>query len=258
MKLYLKYFAIHLKSQMQYKVSFLLMTIGQFIMSFSIFLGIYFMMERFHQINGFTFQEVTLCFAVVLAAFTLAECFARGFDTFSTMIGNGEFDRILLRPRNIIFQVLSSKMEFTRIGRLLQAVVMLIYAVSACGVNWNFSKILTLILMILGGSILFSGLFTIYAALCFFTTEGLEFMNIFTDGGREFGRYPLSVYGEGILKFFTYVVPLAIFQYYPLLYILGRSTKAIYQFMPLFSILFLIPCYLLWRIGMRHYKSTGS
>lgn len=29
------------------------------------------------------------------------------------------------------------------------------------------------------------GLFIVYAALCFFTTEGLEVMNIFTDGGRE-------------------------------------------------------------------------
>lgn len=258
MRLYGKYFAIHLKSQMQYKASFLLMTLGQFIMSFSMFLGIYFMMGQFHQIDGFTFQEVTLCFAVVLAAFSIAECFARGFDTFSTIIGNGEFDRMLLRPRNVVFQVLASKMEFTRIGRLLQAAVMLIYAVSACGVDWNIWKILTLIAMILGGTVIFAGLFTIYASLCFFTTEGLEFINIFTDGGQEFGRYPLSVYGEGILKFFTYVVPLAVFQYYPLLYILGRSTNAIYPFMPVFGILFLIPCYLLWRIGMRHYKSTGS
>lgn len=91
---------------------------------------------------------------------------------------------------------------------------------------------------VFGGVIVFSGLFLVYASLCFFTTEGLEVMNILTDGGREFGRYPLSVYGEGFLKFFTYVVPLALFQYYPLLYITGRSENLLYMFLPVIGSLF--------------------
>ena len=56
----------------------------------------------------------------------------------------------------------------------------------------------------------------LYAALSFFTLEGLEFMNCFTDGAREHGAYPLDVYGEGLLKFTTYVIPYALFQYFPL------------------------------------------
>ena len=95
---------------------------------------------------------------------------------------------------------------------------------------WTGDKIFTLVLMIVSGVVVFAGLFIVYAALCFFTTEGLEVMNIFTDGGREFGRYPFSVYGEGVLKFFTYVVPLALFQYYPFLYLIGRSDNVLYMF----------------------------
>jgi ABC-2 type transport system permease protein len=83
-------------------------------------------------------------------------------------------------------------------------------------------------------------------------------MNIFTDGGREFGRYPFGIYGDGILKFLTFCVPLALFQYYPLLFLLGKSDLLLHKFSPLFAFLFLIPCYLIWRIGVRHYKSTGS
>jgi len=258
MKLYFRYFSIHIKSQMQYKTSFFLTLTGQFLTSFSAFLSIYFLMSRFHQVQNFTYNEVLLCFATVLMAFSLAECFARGFDTFSTMIGNGEFDRIMVRPRNEIFQVLASRIDFSRIGRLIQAIIIFIYAIPASRITWTFDKILTLILMIIGGVVIFSGLFLVYAALCFFTTEGLEVINIFTDGGREFGRYPLSIYGEGILKFFTYVVPLALFQYYPLLYLTGRSEKLLYMLLPVIGFLFIIPCYIFWRVGVRHYKSTGS
>lgn len=258
MRLYLKYFSIHLKSQMQYKISFVMMMLSQLITSFSAFLAIYFMFLRFNSVAGFTYAEVLLCFAVVLMAFSLAECFARGFDSFFSIISNGEFDRIMVRPRGEIFQVLASKIEFSRLGRLLQAIILFIYAVPASGIDWTGDKVLTLVLMILSGIVVFSGLFVVYAALCFFTTEGLEVMNIFTDGGREFGKYPFSVYGEGVLKFFTYVIPLALFQYYPFLYLIGQSDNPWYMVLPLVSWLFLIPCLLLWKVGVRHYKSTGS
>jgi len=258
MKLYFKYLAIHLKSQMQYKVSFFLTIFGQFFTSFSVFVSIYLMMVRFKKVEDYTFEEVLLCFGSILLSFSLAECFARGFDTFSSMISNGEFDRIMVRPRNEVFQVLASKIEFSRLGRLVQAVIVFCYAVPSCGVYWSFDKIITLFIMIVCGMLIFSGLFVIYASICFFTTEGLEFMNIFTDGGREFGSYPFSVYGKFVLKFFTYIVPLALIQYYPFLYLTGRSDNRLYMFLPVIALVFLIPCTLLWRIGIRHYKSTGS
>ncbi|OPZ87991.1 MAG: hypothetical protein BWY74_03262 [Firmicutes bacterium ADurb.Bin419] len=258
MKLYFRYCSIILRSQMQYKSSFFMTVIGQFLISFSMFVGIYFMFQRFNRVEGFSYSEVLLCFAIVLTSFSIAECFVRGFDTFSGTVSNGEFDRIMVRPRNEIFQVLCSKIEFTRIGRFLQAVIIFFYAIPASQVLWTFDKIATLIFMIVGGVCLFSGLFIIYASLCFFTTEGLEFINIFTDGGREFGKYPLSIYGEGVLKFFTFVIPFALVQYYPLTYLIGRTSIKLYILSPLFGVLFLIPCYILWRFGLRHYKSTGS
>lgn len=258
MKLYLKYLSVHIKSQMQYKTSFFLNMLGQFLLSFSMFISVYFMFARFTSVQGYSYSEVLLCFAIVLMAFSIAECFVRGFDTFSTIISNGEFDRIMVRPKSLIFQVLASKIELSRIGRFLQAIVIFIYAIPASGVIWEIDKIITLILMLLGGVIVFSGLFVIYASLCFFTIEGLEFMNIFTDGGREFGTYPFSIYGSEVLKFVTYVIPLALFQYYPFLYLIGHTDNIFYMFTPLFSILFLLPVYLIWRFGLKHYTSIGS
>jgi len=92
------------------------------------------MMSRFSNVDGFTLQEVLLCFATVLMAFSLAECFARGFDQFPQMISNGEFDRALVRPRGVIFQVLAVKVEFTRLGRLTQAGLVFCYAIPTSGV----------------------------------------------------------------------------------------------------------------------------
>lgn len=257
-RLWLRYASIILKSQMQYKTSFLLTAIGQFLSSFSALVAAYFLFDRFGAVKDFSLPQVLLCYSSILMAFSLAECFFRGFDSFRSIISNGEFDRIMIRPRGQILQVLGSRIEFTRIGRFFQASAVFVYAIPNSGVLWTADKVFTLTLMVLGGMIMFTGLFMIYASICFFTIEGLEFMNIFTDGGKEFGSYPISIYGEGILKFFTFVIPLALVQYYPLLFLLGKSDNPIFMFLPLAGVLFVIPSYALWCFGLRHYKSTGS
>jgi len=258
MKLYFKYFAIHLKSQMQYKFTFAFNIFGRILMSFATVAGVLFMFTRFNEVDGFTLSQTLLCTSVVTMAFSLAEVFARGFDIFPRLLGNGEFDRALVRPRGIIFQVLASHIEFLRLGIFIQAVAVLCYAIPNSGVIWSWDKIITLFLMISCGAVVFFGLYIVYASFAFFTTEGLEFMNILTYGGREFGRYPFAIYGGGILKFLTYIIPLALFQYYPLLYLLDRTQSVFYMFTPLIGILFIIPCYAFFRIGLRRYKSTGS
>lgn len=257
-KLYLHYVSINIRSMMQYKASFFLTAAGQFLTSFSVFLGIFFMFQRFSRVEGFTYSEVLLCFALILLEFSLAEMTARGFDLFSGMVQTGAFDRILVRPQNEILQVLGSKFELTRIGRMLQAAVLFVYSISQSDVDWTLSRICTVFFMLVGGTVVFSALFLIYAALCFFTLEGLEFMNVFTDGAREFGKYPIGIYGKKMLLFSIFAVPYALIQYYPLLYILGKRTSILYMFLPLAACWFAVPALLLWKFGVRHYKSSGS
>jgi len=249
---------MHLKSQMQYKVSFVLTFIGQFFVAFAVFMSLNFLFARFDNVDGFTYQEVLISFAVMMLAFSLGEMFGRGFDRFPVLLGNGAFDRALVRPRNIVFQVLASTIEFSRLGRALNAVVVFAYIIPRSGIVWTWDNILTLCLMVICGSLLFFGLFMVYAAFSFFSVEGLEFMNILTDGGREHGRLPFSVYGENVLRFLTYVIPLALVQYYPLLYLLGREDSMFFAFMPVIALLFLLPCYGFFRFGLSRYKSTGS
>lgn len=257
MKLYFKFFAMHLKSRMAYKKSFFFAVIGQFLTSFSAFMVVFFLLDRFETVKGYTLGEVLLCASVMWMAFSLAEGFFRGFDQFPNVIRSAEFDRLLVRPRGLIFQVLCHQIEFARLGKLIQSLVMLVIGIQLSAVAWTPLRCLCLGLMIACGALVFCALFLLFAALSFFTLEGLEFMNCFTDGAREHGAYPLDVYGQGMLKITTYVIPYALFQYYPLQYLLGRGPTG-YAFLPLLAPLFLLPCYAAWRLGVSRYKSAGS
>ena len=115
-------------------------------------------------------------------------------------------------------------------------------------------------MMILGGASVFTGVFILGATACFFTLEGLEIINIFTDGGRELTSYPLPVYGKWVTRFFTFVIPYGCMNYLPLLYLTGRAEKwpLLYMSMPFLGFIFLLPCAAVWRLGLRHYSSAGS
>lgn len=260
MKLYWKYIVILFKSQMQYRTSFWLLTAGQFFIPFSVFAGLYFLFERFGQIKDWDFFEVALCFAVIHMAFSISECFARGFDYFSNLVVNGGFDRLLVRPQNTVIQVLGSRFEFTRFGRLLQSLILLIWVIFSLPIEWTLLKIVTLFLMICGGVFIFAGIFILAATLCFWTIQGLEVVNIFTDGGREMAQYPLNIYHKWVIRFFTFVIPIGCVNYFPLMYILDRTSEHnwLYALAPLTGMLFIVPCLFVWQIGVRHYRSTGS
>ncbi|QHT62005.1 hypothetical protein GXP70_19810 [Paenibacillus lycopersici] len=260
MKLYFKYMLIILKSQMQYRGSFLLLLVGQCLTPFTTLAGVYFMFERFGQLKGWDFYEVALCFAVTQMAFSLSETFARGFDTFSSLVVSGDFDRLLVRPRGTVVQVLGSRFEFARLGRLLLSLALLVWSVMHIDVAWTGLRIMALVLMLLCGTVIYTGIFILAASISFWTVQGLEIVNIFTDGGREMTQYPLNIYHRWIKRFFTFIIPFGCINYLPLLYILGRegADHALYALTPLSGFLFLAPCLLVWRIGVRHYRSTGS
>lgn len=260
MRLYFKYVSILLKSQMEYRTSFILLSIGQFFVPFLIFVSIFLFFQRFPSIGGWSLYEVALCYAVIHIAFSVSECFARGFDGFSSLVSRGDFDRILVRPRSTILQVLGSKFEFSRVGRFVQSIIVLIFALANLNISWNIYKIVTLILMVLCGILIFTGIYMLGATLCFWTIEGIEVVNIFTDGGREMAQYPLSIYKEWVRKFFTYVIPFGVVNYLPMMFILDKihGDTLGYMLAPLCGLVFIIPCIFIWSFGVKHYKSTGS
>jgi ABC-2 type transport system permease protein len=178
MKLYFKYLSILLKSQMQYKVSFWLLSLGQFFVPLSVFAGLYFLFNRFNTIKGWNFFEVALCFSIVHMSFAIAECFVRGFDSFSGLVSNGDFDRLLVRPRGTVIQVMGSRFEFTRVGRLVQSIAILIWALFNLRIDWDISRIVTFILMITSGVSVFAGIFILAATMCFWTIQAIEVANI--------------------------------------------------------------------------------
>ena len=263
LRLYFRYTAISVRGQMQYRASFVMMSLGQLLITGVEFLGIWALFQRFGSLRGWTLPQVALLYGMVNVAFALADAFGRGFDLFAEMIRLGDFDRLLLRPRDTALQVGAREFVLMRIGRLLQGLVVLSWGAARLNIAWTAPKMALLIAAILGGACMFYGLFVLQATLSFWTIESLEIMNTVTYGGTETAQYPLPIYQGWFRRFFTWVVPLACVNYLPAQAILGRpdplgAPPALQWTAPAVGIAFLLLCLQAWKLGVRHYRSTGS
>lgn len=257
-KLYIKYASVCTQSVMQYKLSFLLMIIGRFIMAFSELIAIQFLFSGFSQIKDYTYGDVLLCFSIIQMSFTFAELFGNGFKAFSGTVKKGEFDRMMLRPCSLLLQVMGTRFEIGRTGPLLTALITLALGIRHSQITWSILTVWTLAAMIIGGTFLFIGLFMLEASFCFFSIEDTSLINVLTYGAKTHGKYPIDIYGKGILRFCTYVIPYTLIQYYPLQFLLGKTRSWYLAFCPLGMIVFLLVCYFIWQFGVKHYQSCGS
>ena len=217
MKLYLNSLALHLKSALEYRIYFLISFLSQILIFFTYYFVILALFSKFNNIKGFTLYEVLLCFSIIQFGFSFNEVFARGIDKFDKLIIEGGFDRLLLRPKNLILQVLCSDGDFVKVSRLIQSIIVLIIALINLKIEITFMKIICLILMLISSCVIFFGIFLLAASYCFITIQGLEVSNVFTDGGKHMAQYPIGVFKKGFVFFFTFIIPYAFVNYNPLL-----------------------------------------
>jgi ABC-2 type transport system permease protein len=212
----------NIRSQMQYRLSFAVLTAFDFFIIVSELAPVYLLVRYFGNLEGWSFAELALLYGMVGLSWGLVETALRGFADFGAYLVQGDLDRWLLRPRSIVLQVAAYRFEARKLGRILQAGLVLVLAVAfldlpAEGVAWALFGVV-------GGVLFFTGIVMLGAASQFWTLgETSELQNMLTYGGSAALVYPVSVYSRWFRRVLTYGVPLAFVNYFPALAALGRT-----------------------------------
>ena len=263
LRMALRYAAASLRSRMQYRSSFLMESLGHVMAAVTELLGIVVLFSRFGSIRGWTVSEVALFYGVVHVVFAMAEGVGRGFESIESHVKNGTFDRVLLRPRSTLLQVLGDALAPETIGRLLLAGAVLAWALAALDGGPAVEDAALLLWALAGGVAAFFALLMLSAALSFWTTETLLIFAIVTKGGLETTQYPIAVFHRALRYLFLFLVPIGTVTYFPVVHVLGRpdplGTSAVVAWLaPLAGFVFLTLVAGIWRLGVLHYTSTGS
>jgi ABC-2 type transport system permease protein len=263
LRLYGRYLGVSVRAQAQYRASLILQSLGQLVVTGVEFLGIWALFARFGSLRGWTLPQVAVLYGMADLTFALADSLARGFDSIGSLLKSGDFDRLLLRPRSTVLQLMGRELTLMRAGRLLQGLAIMLWGAHAAGVSWSVARLLLLGAAVGGGICLYLGVAILQATSTFWTIETLEIWSAFTYGGNYAIQYPLPIYRRWFRRFLLVVLPLGCINYLPGVTILDRPDPlgiplAVRWLSPLAGVLFLGVALRAWRLGLRRHASTGS
>ena len=260
--LYGRLVAVSLRGQMLYPTAFLLRLVSQFGVTAIEFAGVWAMFLRFGHVHGWGFAQVAVFYGVASMAFAIADGLSRGFDNVGPQfIKTGNFDRVLLRPRSSALQITGVEFALASAGRFVQGAAALAMALVILTPGWGIGGWVLLAWSVSGGAALFFSLKMLEGVLAFWTTEGLEVANTLTYGGEAAAQYPLDIYSAWFRKFLLYGVPIGCSLYLPVALLLGHDSGVpawVAIVAPVTGFAFLFVALAAWRVGIRHYTSTGS
>ncbi|WP_326600658.1 ABC transporter permease [Streptomyces sp. NBC_01803] len=252
-----------MRSAMAYRVSFALMTLGSAVSSLLDFVAILIMFAHVEELGGFTVEEVALLYGTTSVSLGLADLSLGNLDRVGSRVRDGTLDVLLVRPAPVFAQVAADRFALRRIGRVAQGLFVLGWALVGLELDWSVGRVLLLVVMVAAGAVIFGAVFAIGGAFQFFAQDAAEVQNSFTYGGNTLLQHPPTIFAKELVRGVTFVVPLAFVNWLPALRLLGRGDPLelpgwVDFASPAVAAVMCAVAALVWRVGVRSYRSTGS
>jgi ABC-2 type transport system permease protein len=260
---YLHLVRAQLRSQAAYRTSFAIDIMANIVVMAVDLLALLVMFRVTPALGGFSVREAVFLFALANTGFALADLGVGSVERIRLYVRTGLLDGVLVRPMAVLPQLLALDVGLHRVGRLFAATGLLGVAVALVGVDWTPARAVLLALTPLAAAAFFGAIFVASATVAFWWIESGEVANSLTYGGRDFTSYPITVYSGWFRRLFAYGLGFGFVAYYPGLAVLGRTDPLglpgwVGWTSPLIALAAAGAAAVVWRVAVRHYRSTGS
>ena len=216
-------------TRMQYQVDSLVATLAVFVRESTNIIVIYLALLKFDKMNGWNVNEMLFLFSILFLTYALVVSLFADLRDFSCMIREGRFDRLVVRPRGLLFQLILNNADLmATAGHGTLGVVLFLFSAGRVGIQWDLVTILYYVGAIIGGVLIQGGMFIFFSALSFYFVETNSIREIFYWNMRKFAGYPISIYSKLIQGLMIYVVPFAFVNYFPAQYLLNREKVTLF------------------------------
>jgi ABC-2 type transport system permease protein len=259
---YRQYWRINVLTTLEYRENFLTWFAFLFVYHGAALAALWIVLDRFPSMQGWSFRDMAFLYALWMAAHALHSTLFSAVGDVPEHIRDGEFDRLLVRPLDALFQAIATPGQIFP-DELILAVMTLGAATVFSGVRVDAAFLVFVPLIVVGGALIELGvnLAISTAAFWFVKVDALRW--IFMQLEQEFTRYPLGIYSRGVRLILTVVVPVAFMNYFPATYFLHKGETALALppavglLTPCIGVLFAAAAYAFWRYGLNRYQGVG-
>ena len=253
------------KTIMQSKVDFLMGLLGFFFTQLSGILFLLLIFEQIPHLEGWTLQQLIFIYGFAQIP--------RGIDHLFTdniwmiawrMVIDGEFDRYMLRPMNLLFQVISEKLQPDAVGELLVGTILVVYSVVKGVVVIDALHVLMFFVSVFAGALIYSAIKLFFASFAFWVKISGPFLQA-AYNMADFAKYPTEIYAKFVQFIITWIIPFAFVAYLPASYFLGVSgfmglnnNIIVIGIECVIAIVFAMIAYAFFCRGTKVYESAGN
>jgi len=256
--LYWSFLLQRFKILMEYRVNFLIGATSTIFLQAASLLAIWVVMRQVPVLKGWTFDEVVLVYGFVTLSKSINHMFADNLWTIGRVyIRSGNFDRFLVRPIDPLFHLLADRFCHDGIGNFLVGALLVAHSSAALGIHWTPLNLLYLVIMVISGGMIFIALNLATCVSAFWILDSVPVTRLVFDN-HLFAQYPLNIYPKALGIWLTWVIPYGFASFYPASYLLGQPVGLLAFLSPVVAVILMVAAYQLWKIGLRHYASTGS
>ncbi|WP_244178856.1 ABC transporter permease [Streptomyces rubellomurinus] len=214
-------------------------------------------------LGGWSLPEIAFLYGTSALSLGVANLLVGSADALGQRIVAGTLDSMLVRPAPALSQLCAERFSLRRLGRPLQAAIVLVWALTALDVHWTWDRVLLVPVLLVCGTAIFGAVFVGGATVQFWWGESKEIQNSFTYGGATLLQYPPTVFAKELVAGVVFGIPLAFVNWLPSLRILDRpdplGLPTAFQYAsPVAAALCVTAAGLAWRAGLRAYRGTGS
>ncbi|UCZ54116.1 ABC-2 family transporter protein [Bacillus shivajii] len=209
-------------------------------------------------LSGWSREEIIFIYGFFLVPYAIFSSFFNIWDFNDRYIVKGEMDRVLTRPIHSLFQIIIERMELESMFGVITGIVIMFYAGSQLGLALSWYDPFAFFLMVIGGSLIYAGIFIILASISFWSDSKTDIMPMMYNIGN-YGRYPVDIYNQVIRYVLTWILPFAFVGVYPSAFFLGRTEWYGYAFLtPVMGLVFITIAVVLWNEGVKRYRGAGN
>ena len=256
LKIYKSMIHISFKSMSMYRTTTFLVLIFGIIFTFIDVITTLIFFQYTDHLAGYSFFEVLLIIGIYDSVQNLYQIFfINAHEDLSDKVIEGELDYDLLRPINTNFYINYRTIDIPSIFNLIVSIIIIIY--STLHINLSYLDYISVILILIVGTILYSYINQLIVNLCFWIEKPGILLGVpeylFDLVSRPSGIYP---------KYISFVLTFII----PMFLITNSSVYAIKNDYPYTIIFFILLIYIIlfkliinyqWRKGILKYNSTN-
>lgn len=259
LRLYRVFITQFFKTLMQSKLDFWVGLMGFFASQMTGIAFLYLVFRQIPTLQNWTFNQLLFIYGFAQIP--------RGLDHLLTdniwmvawrMVVTGTFDRYMLRPMNLFFQVICERLQPDALGELAVGTILVIMSVQKGVVSVTPITVLVFILSIIIGSIIYTSIKLFFASLAFWVKVSAPFLQLAYDTA-DFSKYPVDIYPRAIKFIVSWILPFAFVAYYPATYfLLGNSFYKTVGIECIIAVVLAVISYTVFVIGTRRYESAGN